>query len=236
MWADIKFQAVETASRPGRENASAHLARSIDWQPFGERSQIAAENSGNPAHLFEGRVPLASFHATHVAAVDFRVEGKTFLRKPFRFAGSADSLPERTKRRVFFQHLTVLADEDLSSTDYNPHFALASCWGICQTRATENGARQFNVPIQGKIMKTESSLYKRRGKPERAMAEIRRTLLRKISTQIAREGLPDSPSGTYPDLADKIRHTSKIGEILPKKSKADDANLACKTSMPPKQS
>jgi hypothetical protein len=33
------------------------------------------------------------------------------------------------------------------------------------------------------------SLYGRRGKPERAMAEIRRALLRKISARIKSEGL-----------------------------------------------
>jgi hypothetical protein len=36
----------------------------------------------------------------------------------------------------------------------------------------------------------ERSSYKRRGKPQRAMAEIRRMLLQKISGQIEKEALP----------------------------------------------
>jgi hypothetical protein len=39
-------------------------------------------------------------------------------------------------------------------------------------------------------MKTEISFCRRRGKPERAMAEIRRMLLQKISDQIKKEQLP----------------------------------------------
>jgi transaldolase len=34
---------------------------------------------------------------------------------------------------------------------------------------------------------TEPSLYRKRGKPERAMAEIRRALLRKISARLKKE-------------------------------------------------
>jgi len=83
---------------------------------------------------------------------------------------------------------------------------------------------------EARIMKIESPSYRQHRKPERAMAEIRRTLLRKISTQINREGLPGSPFGPYPD------RTAKIGEVLPRKAKLMLLNLACKTSMPPKQS
>jgi hypothetical protein len=36
-------------------------------------------------------------------------------------------------------------------------------------------------------VKTESSLYRRRGKPERVMAEIRQTLLQKISARLEKE-------------------------------------------------
>jgi hypothetical protein len=40
------------------------------------------------------------------------------------------------------------------------------------------------------ISLAERSLYRRRGKPQRAMAEIRRMLLQKILDQIEKEQLP----------------------------------------------
>jgi hypothetical protein len=43
---------------------------------------------------------------------------------------------------------------------------------------------------KGQTMNMECSLYRRPGKPQRAMAEIRRMLLQKISGQIEKEGLP----------------------------------------------
>jgi hypothetical protein len=42
------------------------------------------------------------------------------------------------------------------------------------------------------ISLSERSSYKRRGKPQRAMAEIRRMLLQRISGQIEKEALPAS--------------------------------------------
>jgi hypothetical protein len=42
---------------------------------------------------------------------------------------------------------------------------------------------------KGESVKTKLSLYRQRGKPERAMAEIRREILRKIRVQMEREQL-----------------------------------------------
>jgi len=120
----------------------------LSRQPFGKLRQVAAKNPGNPAHLFQRWIPLSPLHSTHVAAVNLRLEGKALLRKPFFLAGLANSLPECLERRVLFQHLTVLATEDLSSTDYNPHFVLALGAGICQKRSNENAVQQSRAGIQ----------------------------------------------------------------------------------------
>jgi hypothetical protein len=197
-------------------------ARSICGQTLCERSQVAAKHTSNPAHFLQGRVPFAPLHPAHIAAVDFRLEGKTLLRQPFCLAGRSDSLSERLERSVFFQHLPVLADEDLSSTDYNPHFVLAPKPETCQMTLNENETPKGIFYIVNRAcpsrhvcpwpspeirravtsMKTEY-LYRRRGNPERVMAEIKRALLRKILARLKKER-------TEPNL---LKESAPMGRI-----------------------
>ena len=133
MSASVEFQVMGTSVRLGCKSNCL-----ISGQALGQRTQVAVKHASDSAHFFQRKISFTTLYPAHITAINFRLESKALLRKPLGLAGRADSFPKQLERRVFFQHLTVLTYEDLSSTDYSPHFMLAPKPKICQTTRSKN--------------------------------------------------------------------------------------------------
>ncbi len=98
---------------------------------------------------------------------------------------------ERPFRKAGISNVTIYTHSNNPTTGFAPiRQSGTAIRGLPLNNPRPMDAAAGTGHPKGQTMNMEYSLYRRRGKPQRAMAEIRRMLLQKISGQTEKEGLP----------------------------------------------